>query len=247
VLIVGTWVIRAITKGFGRLLDRSKTDSSLQPFLKGLVGILLKLLLIISVLGMIGIQMTSFIAILGAAGLAVGLALSGTLQNFAGGVMILLFKPYKKGDFIDAQGYTGTVNEIQIFNTILKTPDNKTVIIPNGGLSAASITNFSTEQFRRVDLTVGMGYGENIEHAKSVLNGIINSDIRILHEPAAPFIEVSELGDSSVNFAVRLWVEAANYWPVFFSMNEKVYNEFTKEKISIPYPQMDVHVINENS
>ena len=247
VLIVGTWIIKALTKGFGKLLDRSKTDSSLQPFLKGLVSILLKVLLIISVLGMIGIQMTSFIAILGAAGLAVGLALSGTLQNFAGGVMILLFKPYKKGDFVEAQGYTGTVNEIQIFNTILKTPDNKTVIIPNGGLSAASITNFSTEKFRRVDLTVGMGYGENIEHAKSVLNGIINSDIRILHEPAAPFIEVSELGDSSVNFAVRLWVEAANYWPVFFSMNEKVYNEFTKEKISIPYPQMDVHVINENS
>jgi small conductance mechanosensitive channel len=247
ILILGLWIIKGLTKGFVRLLDKSKTDESLKPFLRGLVSILLKVLLVISVLAMIGIEMTSFIAILGAAGLAVGLALSGTLQNFAGGVMVLIFKPFRKGDFVEAQGYSGTVSEIQIFNTILKTPDNKTVILPNGGLSTSSITNYSTEKLRRVDLTFGIGYGDSIEHAKNVLHKIIQEDERILQEPAAPFVEVSELADSSVNFAVRLWVESVNYWPVFFSMNEKVYNEFGTEKINIPYPQMDVHVINEKS
>ena len=247
ILILGLWIVKGLTKGFVRLLDKSKTDESLKPFFKGVVSTLLKVLLVISVLGMIGIEMTSFIAILGAAGLAVGLALSGTLQNFAGGVMILIFRPFKKGDFVEAQGYSGTINEIQIFNTILKTPDNKTIILPNGSLSTSSITNFSTEKLRRVDLTFGIGYGDSIEHAKNVLHKIIQGDERILQEPAAPFVEVSELADSSVNFAVRLWVESANYWPVFFSMNEKVYNVFGTEKINIPFPQMDVHVINEKS
>lgn len=244
VLIIGSWVIKALTKGVTRMLTKSKADESLIPFTKGLVNTLLKVLLVISVLGMIGIEMTSFIAILGAVGLAVGLALSGALQNFAGGVMILVFKPFKKGDFIQAQGHMGSVNEIQIFNTILKTPDNKTIIIPNGGLSTSSMTNFSAEQFRRVDLTFGMAYGESIEKAKSVIHKVIAEDDRILQDPAAPFVEVAALADSSVNFAVRLWVDASNYWGVFFSMNERIYNEFNKENISIPFPQMDVHVTN---
>ena len=244
VLIIGSWIIKLLIRGFVRLLDKGGTDESLLPFLKGMLGAILKILLIISVLGMIGIEMTSFIAILGAAGLAVGLALSGTLQNFAGGVMILLFKPFRKGDFIEAQGYMGSVSEIQIFNTILKTPDNKTVILPNGGLSGATLTNFSTENMRRVDLTYGIAYGESIARAKAVLNDIIEADTRILKTPDVPFIEVSGLGDSSVNLAVRLWVESSDYWAVFFSMNNRVYDEFTQEGISIPFPQMDIHVNN---
>lgn len=241
VWIIGSWIIKAITKSFDKLLSKRNTDASLRPFLKGMVNILLKVMLVISVLGMLGIEMTSFIAILGAAGLAVGMALSGTLQNFAGGVMILIFKPFKVGDFIDAQGHSGTVNEIQIFNTILKTPDNKTIIIPNGGLSNSSMVNYSTEELRRVDWTVGIGYGDDTDKARSVIQKMLESDTRILKEPAF-FIGVSELADSSVNFAVRAWVNAADYWDVFFALNENVYNTFDKEGLNIPFPQMDVHV-----
>ena len=244
VLILGLWVIKLLTKMVNRTMERSSIDDSLRPFFKSLVGILLKVLLVISVLGMLGIEMTSFIAILGAAGLAVGLALSGTLQNFAGGVMILIFKPFKVGDVIDAQGYVGSVNQIQIFNTILKTPDNKTIIIPNGGLSTSSLTNYSTEDTRRVDWTFGIGYGDKFENAKAVLLELINNDPKILHEPA-PFIALSELADSSVNIVVRVWVKSADYWDVYFRMNEKVYVTFDKENLSIPFPQMDVHVHNE--
>jgi small conductance mechanosensitive channel len=243
VWLVGSIVVKAINKAFGKALDKSKTDASLKPFLLSIIGMLLKALLVITVLTMLGVEMTSFVAILGAAGLAVGLALSGTLQNFAGGVMILIFKPFKIGDIIDAQGYIGSVSEIQIFNTYLKTPDNKTIIIPNGGLSTSSMTNFSVEQHRRVDFTFGVGYGDSTEKTREVLNGLIAADKRILsggiHDP---FIAVSGLGDSSVDFTVRVWVEAANYWGVFFDMNENVYNTFNKEGLNIPYPQMDVHV-----
>jgi len=239
--IIGGWIIKAMINGFGKMMDRRKTDDSLKPFLKGIVGALLKVMLVISVLGMLGIEMTSFIAILGAAGLAVGLALSGTLQNFAGGVMILIFKPFKAGDVIDAQGYVGSVKEIQIFNTILKTPDNKTIIIPNGGLSNSSMVNYSTEEKRRVDWSIGMGYGDDVDKAKKVIKKLCDEDSRILKDPEV-FIAVSELADSSVNFAVRAWVNAADFWGVFFEMNEKVYKTFDKEGLNIPYPQMDVHI-----
>jgi small conductance mechanosensitive channel len=205
----------------------------------------LKLIGAITVLTMLGIEMTSFIAILGAAGLAIGMALSGTLQNFAGGVMILIFKPFKVGDFLEAQGYKGIVYEIQIFNTIVKTPDNKTIIIPNGGLSTSSMTNYSSEPFRRVDFTFGVGYGDSTEQTKEVLNDLITADKRILsggnHDP---FVAVSGLGDSSVDFVVRVWVKSEDYWGVFFDMNENVYNSFNKAGLNIPYPQMDVHVHN---
>lgn len=241
VWIIGSWIIKAITKSFAKLLEKRDTDASLRPFLKGMVNILLKVMLVISVLGMLGIEMTSFIAILGAAGLAVGMALSGTLQNFAGGVMILIFKPFKVGDVINAQGYTGAVSEIQIFNTILKTPDNKTIIIPNGGLSNSSMVNYSTEELRRVDWTVGIGYGDDADKARAVIQKMCDQDSRILKDPAV-FIGVSELADSSVNFAVRAWVNAADYWDVFFALNENVYKTFDKEGLNIPYPQMDVHV-----
>lgn len=241
VLIIGSWIIKLIMRSFRKILDKRNIDDSLKPFLKSLVGMLLRVMLIISVLGMVGIQMTSFIAILGAVGLAIGMALSGTLQNFAGGVMILLFKPFKVGDFIEAQGHTGSVKEIQIFNTILTTPDNKTIIIPNGGLSTSSMTNYSTEPLRRVDWTVGIGYGDSIEKAREVLQKLADADKRILKDPEV-FIGVSELADSSVNFAVRAWVKAEDYWGVFFDMNENVYNTFEKEGLNIPFPQMDVHL-----
>ena len=241
VLIIGSWIIKMIMKSFMKILNKRKIDDSLKPFLGSLFGMLLRVMLVISVLGMVGIQMTSFIAILGAVGLAIGMALSGTLQNFAGGVMILLFKPFKVGDFIDAQGHTGTVKEIQIFNTILTTPDNKTIIIPNGGLSTSSMTNYSTEPLRRVDWTFGVGYGDSIDQAKKVLKKLADSDNRILKEPEA-FIGVSELADSSVNFALRAWVKAEDYWAVFFDMTENVYNTFDKEGLNIPFPQMDVYM-----
>ncbi|HHJ80476.1 MAG TPA: mechanosensitive ion channel [Candidatus Tenderia electrophaga] len=241
VWIIGGWIVKAIVNVVGKGMDKAGTDASLKPFLKGLIGGLLKVMLVITVLGMLGIQMTSFIAILGAAGLAVGMALSGTLQNFAGGVMILIFKPFKAGDVIDAQGFVGSVSEIQIFNTILKTPDNKTIIIPNGGLSTGSMTNFSTEERRRVDWTIGVGYGDDLDKARQVIKQLCDDDARILKDPEV-FIAVSELADSSVNFAVRAWVEAGDYWGVYFDMNENVYKTFAREGLNIPYPQMDVHV-----
>jgi len=243
VWIIGGIVIKTLVKGFEKLLNKRKIDDSLRPFLKGIVGSLLKVMLVISVLGMLGIEMTSFVAILGAAGLAVGMALSGTLQNFAGGVMILIFKPFKNGDVIDAQGHVGSVSEIQIFNTILKTPDNKTIIIPNGGLSNGSMVNYSAEEKRRVDWSFGIAYGDDTKKAKEVMLKLMNEDCRILTDPDAPFVAVSELGDSSVNFAVRAWVKGEDYWTVFFEMNEKIYNTFGKEGLNFPYPTMDVNVI----
>ena len=241
VLIVGLWVIKAIMKGVKKGFDKKNMDESLKPFLLSMIGILLKVMLVISVLTMVGIQMTSFIAILGAAGLAVGLALSGTLQNFAGGVMILIFKPFKVGDFIDAQGYMGVVKEIQIFITILTTPDNKTVIIPNGGLSTSSLTNYSAEPTRRVDWSFGIAYGDNFDKAKSMILELIKADSRILTDPE-PFIVLGEMADSSVNITARGWVNGSDYWGVFFDMNEKFYKQADKHGLSIPFPQLDVHL-----
>lgn len=241
VLIVGLWIIKIINKAVKRMLDKRDFDPSLEPFIRTLISVLLKIMLVISVMGMVGIEMTSFIAILASVGLAVGMALSGTLQNFAGGVMILVFKPFKVGDFIEAQGYMGSVFEIQIFNTILKTPDNKVIYIPNGGLSTGSLTNFSQEATRRVDWSFGIAYGDNVEKARTVLLNLINADTRILKEPE-PFIGLGELADSSVNLTVRAWVNAADFWDVFFDMNENVYKVFEKEGLSIPFPQMDVHL-----
>lgn len=240
-LIVGLWVIKNVVKKMGNMLQSRDVDPSLVPFLRGIIGAILKVMLVISVVGILGVETTSFIAVLGAAGLAVGMALSGTLQNFAGGVIILVIKPFKVGDFIDAQGYTGTVKEIQIFNTILKTPDNKTVIIPNGGLSTSAMVNFSTEDTRRVDMVFGIGYPDDVDQAKAVLKRLLEEDERVLKEPA-PSVVVNELAGSSVNFNVRPWVKAGDYWGVYWDMQEKVKKTFDAENISIPYPQMDVHL-----
>lgn len=241
VLIIGLWVIKLIRKGIKKMLIRREIDPSLQSFINSLINILLKTLLIISVLGMVGVEMTSFIAILGAAGLAIGMALSGTLQNFASGVMILLFKPYQAGDFVDAGGYQGFVKEIQIFNTIILTLDNKTVIIPNSELSTSSLTNYSKEPIRRVDWSFGIAYGDSSDKAKEVLMKLMQEDERILKDPA-PFVGIEALADSSVNFATRGWVKGEDYWNVFFDMNEKVYKTFATEGLNIPFPQMDVHI-----
>lgn len=240
-LIIGFMIIKRVNKSVGKAMERKKMDESLKPFLKSLISVLLKALLVISVMGMVGIEMTSFIAILGAAGLAVGMALSGTFQNFAGGVMILIFKPYKVSDMIEARGYIGVVKEIQVFNTILCTVDNKRIIIPNAQISSDSLVNYSSEPQRRVDFTFGIGYNDDIDKTKSVLKGLIAEDERILQEPE-PFIGLSELADSSVNFAVRVWAKSEDYWGVFFDMNEKVKKAFDSNNISIPYPQTDVHL-----
>ncbi|MBE0576705.1 MAG: mechanosensitive ion channel [Desulfuromonadales bacterium] len=243
-LIIGLYVVNMISGSIEKMMVKKELDPSLRPFLKSLVSSLLKVLVVVSVLGMIGIQMTSFIAILGAAGLAIGLALSGTLQNFAGGVMILTFKPFKVGDYIDAQGYAGTVNCIQIFNTILKTPDNKTIIIPNSGLSTSSMVNYSTEPTRRVDWVFGIAYGDDIDKAKEVLLGLLTSNDQVLKDPA-PFVNLGELADSSVNFTVRAWVNSGDYWSVHFYMLENVYRKFGEAGLNIPFPQIDVHMDKE--
>ena len=241
VLIIGLFIIGIINGTLKRRFEKRDMDLSLRKFLKSMISITLKAMLFIAVAGMLGVEMTSFIAVLGAAGFAIGMALSGTLQNFAGGVMLLLFKPFKTGDYIEAQGYAGTVNEIQLFNTILKTPDNRTIIIPNGGLSTNSMINYSTEQRRRVDFVFGIAYGDDVDKARKVLIKLINDDERILKDPE-PFIVVSELADSSVNIVVRVWAEAANYWGIHFDLIENVYKTFDKEGLNIPFPQMDVHV-----
>lgn len=242
-LIIGLWIIKAITKGVGRVMDKRDMDATLKPFIVSLFSILLKIMLVISVIGMVGVQMTSFIAILGAAGLAVGMALSGTLQNFAGGIMILIFKPFKVGDVLEAQGYLGVVQEIQLFNTIMLSLDNKTIIIPNGGLSTGSMVNYSAQPTRRVDMTFGIGYTDDIDKAKGILDGLLANHPKVLKDPAH-FIAVSELADSSVNFTVRAWVNGADYWDVFFFMQESVKKEFDKNEIGIPFPQRDIHVYN---
>jgi len=240
-LVVGLWIVKFLVRLVRKGLEKGETDSTLRSFLVSFVSILLKVMVYITALTVLGVEMTSFIAILGAAGLAIGLALSGTLQNFAGGIIILLFRPFKVGDFIDAQGYMGSVDAIEIFVTKLKTPDNKVIIIPNGPLSTGSLTNFSVMPTRRVDWTFGIGYGDDTDTAYKVLRELIDADERILKDPE-PFVAVSALADSSVNFVVRAWVNAGDYWPVFFKMNEEVYKTFGKRGLNIPFPQRDVHL-----
>ena len=240
-LVVGLWIIGRLMKGMKKMFQARDLDAGLQSFLISLSGIALKVMLVISVISMLGVKMTSFIAVLGAAGLAIGLALSGSLQNFAGGVMILIFKPFKVGDYITAQGHSGTVKDIQIFHTILNTPDKKTIILPNGPLSTGAMTNFSREPQRRVDFTFGIGYGDDIDKARQVIREVIDKDERIFKDPE-PFIAVMELGESSVNLVVRVWANATDYWGIFFDMQEAIKKEFDNQGINIPFPQRDVHL-----
>ena len=241
VFLVGRWIVRRLNKLLAKILEKRHVEASLSTFVKSLVNITLTLLLIIVVIGVLGIETSSFIALFASAGVAIGMALSGTLQNFAGGVMILLFKPFKVGDTIEAQGQTGTVREIQIFNTILATPDNKIIIIPNGGLSTGLMKNYSKEATRRVDWEFGIAYGDDYTKAKAVIARLLDADGRMLKDPAY-FIALTSLGESSVNIVVRAWVNAGDYWGVYFDMNEKVYKTFAEENLNIPFPQLDVHL-----
>ncbi len=241
VLLVGLWAINRVLKMTSRGLARSRTEPTLARFLESLVGIGLKALLIISVISMIGVETTSFIALLGAAGLAVGLALQGSLANFAGGVLVLMFRPYKVGDYIQAQGVSGTVTDIQIFNTILNTPDNVRIVVPNGTISNGIVTNYSAEPTRRVDFVFGIGYGDDIGHARQVIANVIAADERAFADPA-PQIVVGNLGESSVDIIVRVWTNAADYWGLKFDLTERVKEGFDAAGISIPFPQRDVRV-----
>lgn len=241
VLFLGRWIIRLIKRALTKVMTRRNTEPSLCSFLMSLVSVLLTFFLILAIVGILGINTSSLVALLASAGLAIGMALSGTLQNFAGGVMIMLFKPFKVGDFIAAQGYEGFVNEIQIFNTHVLTTDNKEVILPNGILSTGVMTNFSKQGTRRVDWTFSFAYGDDFDKAKALLRRLCDEDPRIQKSPE-PFIELVKLNSSSVDFTVRAWVEASDYWGVYFSMNEKVYKAFSQEGLTIPFPQMDVHV-----
>ena len=240
VYIVGRFLISLIQKVLANMLSRRKVEISIQTFLKSMVNILLNVLLIISVVGALGVSTTSFAALLASAGVAIGMALSGNLQNFAGGLIILFFKPYKVGDWIEAQGTSGSVTAIQIMHTIVTTADNKVVYIPNGAMSSGVITNYSRMETRRVDWTVGVDYGEDIDKVKRIVEGLIAADSRILQTPA-PVIALQALDASSVNVTIRVWVPNAEYWNVYFEMNKKIYDEFNKQGIDFPFPQLTIH------
>ncbi|MCL4151664.1 UNVERIFIED_CONTAM: hypothetical protein GTU68_008984 [Idotea baltica] len=241
-LIIGLWAIKWATKLVRKSMQTAKVDESLRKFIASLVNISLKVMLLISVISMLGVATTSFVALLGAAGLAVGMALQGSLGNFAGGVLIILFRPYIVGDLIEAEGFVGKVKEIQIFNTIITTLDNKTAIIPNGTMSSANIINYNSEPIKRVDLTYGISYDDDLVHAKKILKDIASANEKILKDQGQE-IYVSELADSSVNLLIRVWAKTEDYWAVYFSMQEAVKLGFDKEGISFPYPQRDVHNI----
>jgi len=241
VLIVGLRVIAIITNAVGKLIDRRKLDPTLKPFFKATLRIALKVMLFISVLGMLGVQMTSFLALLGAGGIAVGMALSGTLQNVAGGVVLLILRPFHVGDFIETQGYTGTVKAIGIFHTTLSTGDNKTVILPNAPVSNDPLVNFTAQKRRRVELTIGIGYDDDIDLARKIIRRLIDADERSIQDPE-PIVAVGELADSSVNFIVRVWTETDDYWPLTWHLQEQIKKSFDAEGVSIPFPQSDVHL-----
>ena len=240
IFLVGRLLISLINKLVAKVLARKHVDAGVQTFVKSFVNIMLTILLIVAIISKLGVDTTSFAALLASAGVAVGMALSGNLQNFAGGLIILLFRPFKVGDFIECQGVSGTVKEIQIFHTILTSGDNKVIYIPNGGLSSGTVINYSREETRRVDWTFTVEYGEDFDKVESVINRLIKADERILNTPA-PFVNLIALADSSVNVVVRVWVKSENYWDVFFSMNKAVYATFNKEGINFPFPQITVH------
>lgn len=241
IFILGKFIIRRLHKLVRKIMQKREADPSLTTFILSLLKITLYFILIIIVIGTVGIETGSFLALFASAGVAVGLALSGTLQNFAGGVLILLLKPYKVGDYIEAQGFSGTVKEIQIFNTIINTPDNKAIIIPNGGLSTSSINNYSLEYQRRIDWSIGVAYGTNIDIARNAILHLLAQEEKLEKSPK-PVVFVSELADSSVNLSVRAWVANADYWDVYFKYNELFYKLLPKEGIEFPFPQLDVHL-----
>ena len=241
ILVIGKLIINWLNRLFAALLTKQRVEPSVQSVLKSTVNILLLVMLALAVIGKLGVEITGFAALLASAGVAIGMALSGNLQNFAGGLIILIFRPYKVGDYIDSDtGASGTVQEIQIFHTVLKTGDNKIVYAPNGNMSNSVVTNYSQQNTRRVDFTFSMEYGEDYERVEQVLKDIIAADERILTDPE-PFIRLGEMAASSVDITVRVWVKSTDYWAVHFDLKKAVYTTFTKLDISIPFPQMVVH------
>ncbi len=247
VFYLGKFIINKIHKFIKKLMERRQVEKSLRSFILSFTKIVLLFLLTIIVIGILGVETSSFLALFASAGVAVGMALSGTLQNFAGGVLILLLKPYKVGDFIEAQGYSGTVTEIQIFHTVINTGDNKSILIPNGGLSTGCINNASREILRRVDWTVSISYGNDIDTARKVILSMLTEDKRILKEPSRkPAVLLSTLNSSSVDLTVRAWVNGKDFWDVYFEFNERIYNELPRHGLSFPYPHMDVRISSES-
>ena len=246
IFLIGKFLIRLVVSGLRKVMQKQDVDKTLETFICNLVSTALLVVVVIAAIGALGVETTSFIAIFGAAGLAVGLALQGSLSNFASGVLIVLFRPYRVGDWVEAAGISGSVEQVQILTTILKTGDNKQIIVPNSQIMDSIITNYSANDTRRVDMVVGVSYSDDIDKVRETIKELIAADDRILAEPA-PRIAVSQLADSSVNFVVRPWVKTAEYWDVLFDLTEAVKKRFDKEGISIPFPQQDVHLYKEDS
>ena len=241
IFVIGKWAVNKVTTIGKKLLEKAKVDQTLVEFGESLIYFILMLMVVLASLNSLGVNTTSFIAVFGAAGLAIGLALQGSLANIGAAVLIIVFRPFKVGDFVEAGGATGTVDDVNLFSTIISPLDNRTVIVPNSSIVGGNITNYSNKTQRRVDHVFGIGYDDDLKLAKETLMEIMKADKRVLTEPA-PFVAVSELGDSSVNFVFRAWVETADYWDVYFDMLETVKLTFDEKGISIPYPQMDVHM-----
>ena len=241
ILVVGRWVAKILRALSRRLMTKGNIEVTVAGFLANIVYVGILAFSIIAALSQVGIQTASFIAVVGAAGLAIGLALQGSLSNFAAGVLIAVFRPFRVGDFVECAGVAGVVEEIQIFTTQMRTGDNKTIIVPNASILGGNIVNYSTKDTRRVDLVAGIGYGDDIDSAKTVIRGIVEADARVLQEPA-PMVVVGELGDNSVNLTIRVWVQSADYWDVYFDTLESIKKRFDAEGISIPFPQRDVHL-----
>ena len=242
---VGRWVLKRVVNLLKRIMEKHIDNVSVRTFIISIIDVVVMILLILMIIGVLGIDTSSFIAIFASAGVAIGMALSGTLQNFAGGVMILLFRPFKVGDFIEAQGVSGSVKEIQIFNTVITTPDNKVLLLPNGPVSTGIINNYSREPMRRVDFTFSISYGDDFEKAKKVLLALVADDKRVLNEPAAPFVELGALAASSIDITVRLWCKQEDYWGIKFDLNKKVYETFPKEGLNFPFQTFTVNVTKE--
>ena len=245
IYFIGRWIVRRLIRVLDGICERRKVDVSLRSFLRNTIRVVFMLLLVLIVVSTLGVNVTSLIAVFSAATLAIGMALSGTAQNFAGGVMILLMKPYRIGDYISAQGQSGTVREIKLFSTVITTVDNQTIYIPNNSIATAIIDNYTTAELRRVDWSVGISYGDDVDVARRTILAMFAVDARILKEPAEPVVRVSALADSSVHLTVRVWTKNADYWDVYFEYNERFYKELPAAGINFPFPQMDVHVKNE--
>ncbi|MBO5866024.1 MAG: mechanosensitive ion channel [Bacteroidaceae bacterium] len=239
---VGRWVLKRVVNLLKLIMAKHIDNESVRGFVISIIDVVVMIMLILMIIGVLGIDTSSFIAIFASAGVAIGMALSGTLQNFAGGVMILLFRPFKVGDYIEAQGVAGTVKQIQIFNTVITTPDNKVLLLPNGPVSTGIINNYSREPLRRVDFTFSISYGDDFEKAKKVLLELVAQDKRVLDAPAAPFVELGALAASSIDITVRLWCKQEDYWGIKFDLNKKVYETFPKEGLNFPYQTFTVNV-----